>query len=70
MKFYVEKQTELKEKKLRQSINAIWIKAGHSRDELHCIMSDWGFGNSLRALKHKDLCSVLGNVKKAIGEKL
>jgi len=67
MKVYVKKQTEIKEKRLRQAINATWIKAGHNRDELHCMMSDWGFGESLRALGYKDLCSVYGNVRKAVG---
>jgi hypothetical protein len=66
IKHYVKKQAEARDKKLRQSINAIWIKAGYSREELYCLISLWGFGNSLRALKYKDLCSVLGNVKKAL----
>ena len=67
MKHYVKKQTEIKEKRLRQSINAIWIKSGHTRDELHSVMADWGYGVSLRALEYNDLLSVLGNVKKAVG---
>ena len=69
MKHFVKKAIELQERKLRQTINAIWIKAGHTRDELHCIMFDWGFGNSLRALRHKELCSMLVNVRKAIGDR-
>jgi hypothetical protein len=68
MKHFVKKATELREKKLRQMINAIWIKAGYSRDELHTAMTNWGFGNSLRALNHKDLCNLIAIVKKALGE--
>ena len=66
MKHYVKKQTEIKEKRLRQSINAIWIKSGHTRDELHSVMADWGYGVSLRALGYNDLCSVIKHVKKAV----
>ena len=75
MKHFVKKAIELKEKKLRQAIYAIWIKSGHSRDELHDVMIDWGFGNSLKALRYRDLYNILVNVKKAmvapriIGEK-
>jgi hypothetical protein len=49
-------------------INAIWIKAGYSRDELHTAMTNWGFGSSLRVLGYKDLCNLITIVKKALGE--
>jgi len=66
MKNYVKKANEVKEKRLRQQINAIWIKAGYTRDELHDVMANWGFGISLRALQLKELIAVLGCVRRAL----
>jgi hypothetical protein len=66
MKTYVKKATEVKEKRLRQQINAVWIKAGHTRDELHDAMLNWGFGISLRALPLKELIAVLGCIRKSL----
>jgi hypothetical protein len=63
MKHFVNKATELKEKKLRQLINAIWIKAGYTRDELHELMFGGGYGVSLRSLKHKELVLILRMVQ-------
>jgi len=66
MRTYVKKENEVKEKRLRQQINAVWIKAGHTRDELHDAMLNWGFGISLRALQLKELIAVLGCIRKAL----
>jgi len=66
MKVYVKKENEVKEKRLRQQINAIWIKAGHTRDELHDAMVNWGFGISLRALPLKELIGVLSCTRRAL----
>ena len=66
MQYFVKKHLEVKEKRLRQRINVVWLKAGFTRDELHNAMSEWGLGASLRALGYKDLCSVMSNVNKII----
>lgn len=60
-KFYNSKanpQVIDREKKLRSSIMAIVRSNGHDDEWLHQLMTQWGFGDSLRKLHSRDLYQV------------
>ena len=63
IKVYVKKQIDLKARKLRQKINAIWLCNGYSRDDMHHAMSELGYGESLSNLEYDDLRTLHNNVK-------
>ena len=46
MKRYADKEKHNREKKLRQKIYALWISTGHTKDELHDLLTEWDFGDS------------------------
>lgn len=51
-------------KGLRQAIMATWKACGHEVEELHDLMKNWGFGESLRACTKDCLYTILDRVKK------
>jgi len=59
-----EKRKLTAEKGLRQNIMAIWTGTGHTHDEIHALMIEWGFGSSLRACKISVLYEIQDRVKK------
>lgn len=63
MKRYADKEKHNREKKLRQKIYALWISTGHTKDELHDLLTEWDFGDSLRLCKLPTLLKIYSNVK-------
>ena len=66
MKAYAAKNTLKKEKALRQTIYATWIKSGYTKDELKDYMLAWGFGDSTRACNFIQLVRLLDFVRTAV----
>lgn len=58
-----DKRKVTMEKRIRQGIMAIWISTGHTHEEMHALMKDWGFGSSLRACNMKTLQEISRRVK-------
>jgi len=67
MKKYADNETKKKQNaensQLRKNIMAIWSATGHSLEELHALMKDWGFGESLRACNKFTLFTIMDSVR-------
>lgn len=71
MKKYADKETQKKQKKkqntensqLRKNIMAIWSATGHKIEDLHALMKEWGFGESLRACNKSTLFTIMDRVR-------
>ena len=69
LKNYVAKEIVKREKKLRQTIYAIWFKNGYQKEELNDLMNIWGYGDSLRKCEMESLNQIYKNVIKIVKPK-
>lgn len=66
LKPYASKQSHLRKVKLNGAIMAHVARRGKDIDWLHQNMTQWGFGDSVRALNYKQTTELFALVRKAL----